>query len=249
MNNHSDSFYNIPSIYNIPLVHSDSIYHHINAYEHNHIKINDISINASPIYGLSNRKFVATQYPKESARELFWNMIYQLKSPIIVNFISENEYHDKENMDIIPRHHTKYWDYKNNNIHVKSKLLSHESYADIFEILVNDHKCILLWNKTWKDNSIQDISCINSLISYSESHINDNNISNDHPIVVHCSAGVGRTGTFIACYIIQEYLSNNKHVNIPDILTNLRIRRPYMVANINQYQMIIDYYYEQHYNL
>ncbi|XP_077594624.1 receptor-type tyrosine-protein phosphatase H-like isoform X3 [Stigmatopora nigra] len=65
------------------------------------------------------------------------------------------------------------------------------------------------------------------------------------PAVVHCSAGVGRTGTLIALDILLQQLHRDKEVSINALVHNMRMRRPHMVQTESQYvflhQCIMDY--------
>ena len=72
------------------------------------------------------------------------------------------------------------------------------------------------------------------------------------PIVVHCSAGVGRTGTFIAVYkLTDEYLSSRKrnldyldlqlkkkHLDVYSTVMEMREQRMKMVQRPEQYVYI-----------
>ena len=49
------------------------------------------------------------------------------------------------------------------------------------------------------------------------------------PIIVHCSAGVGRTGTFIAIDIALEQAKRENMVDIAGIVTRIRQQRMEMV--------------------
>ena len=52
------------------------------------------------------------------------------------------------------------------------------------------------------------------------------------PILVHCSAGVGRTGTFIAVDIALEQASKEGVVDIAGIINRLREQRMQMVQTV-----------------
>ena len=49
------------------------------------------------------------------------------------------------------------------------------------------------------------------------------------PLLIHCSAGVGRTGTFITLDITLEQVNNEGKVDIGGIVTRLRQQRTQMV--------------------
>ena len=68
------------------------------------------------------------------------------------------------------------------------------------------------------------------------------------PVVVHCSGGVGRSGTFTAMYNLYHTLRTNDVENLQEIcgpdgdltltptVTNLRnVRHPWMVEGVEQY--------------
>lgn len=66
----------------------------------------------------------------------------------------------------------------------------------------------------------------------------------DSPLIVHCSAGVGRTGTFIAVDIVTRQAAAMQKegsvlkVSIPEVVQKLRKERMWMVQTLTQYAMI-----------
>ncbi len=72
----------------------------------------------------------------------------------------------------------------------------------------------------------------------------DSVAKSNHPITVHCSAGVGRSGTFVIAHSLRKEVRMAKRskgfirVNIPLHLFMMRLQRKGMVGKLKQYQMI-----------
>lgn len=51
----------------------------------------------------------------------------------------------------------------------------------------------------------------------------------DRPMVVHCSAGVGRTGTYITLDAMLERIKEKDDINVYEFVRNMRAKRVLMV--------------------
>lgn len=57
---------------------------------------------------------------------------------------------------------------------------------------------------------------------------------NGPPILVHCSAGIGRAGCFVAIDICIQRLKDTRKVNVADVVTKLRAQRAHAIQTGEQ---------------
>ncbi|KAH0622705.1 hypothetical protein JD844_025239 [Phrynosoma platyrhinos] len=78
---------------------------------------------------------------------------------------------------------------------------------------------------------------IQSVRRHTNSVLDSSNNCNP-PIVVHCSAGVGRTGVVILTELMIGCLEHNEKVDVPVMLQHLREQRMFMIQTIAQYKFV-----------
>jgi len=154
-------------------------------------------INSNYVPGFNSpREFIVTQGPLHSTRDDFWRMTWESGTRAIV-MLTRCVEKGREKCD-------RYWPYDTQPVYygdIQVTILNESHYADwsISEFRVcrgESSRMIRHFHfNTWPDFGVPDppTTLIRFVRSFRE------RVSTDHkPIVVHCSAGVGRSGTFIA---------------------------------------------------
>ncbi|XP_060574211.1 receptor-type tyrosine-protein phosphatase mu-like, partial [Ruditapes philippinarum] len=84
----------------------------------------------------------------------------------------------------------------------------------------------------WPDRSVPDN--VASLVEF-RNKVEQSKSNDAGPMVVHCSAGIGRTGTYIALDTLIQIGKNDNYVDIFGRVMALRGQRGHMVQNLEQY--------------
>ena len=151
-----------------------------------------------------------------------------------------------------------YWDTNLKNFKIEkiddTVNLSHDTKIRKFKVTKLDHDSGIETKEKfffqihftcWPDHSIPENS-YNEIINIIK--IVDK-LKDDKPVVVHCSAGIGRTGTFISAYnLYHEILEqiNNKSLkelkfSIMNLVRKLKEMRLYLVENQTQYNFLYQF--------
>ena len=83
---------------------------------------------------------------------------------------------------------------------------------------------------SWPDHGVPQFTT--SLVSFVRRVQKAHNKDGGVPLLVHCSAGVGRTGTFILLDSMLEKMREENSLNVYECLVNLRKRRVLMVQTL-----------------
>ena len=215
----------------------------------------DNYINASYIDGPNKKEsklFIATQGPLKETIPSFWKMIYNHKIKLVIMLSNGLEEVDGRSAIYWPKEKGSPLNFDENNLSVE--LISEEEIITNSLILKkfkinNELEVKQMHIICWPDHGMpQDQNLANEMVDTMISYIkNERNGEKKSPIVVHCSAGVGRTGTVIAIYVIViclEYLKKLKKplvMNVFNVVRKLREQRYSLVTDTDQYKFIYDY--------
>ena len=221
-------------------------YNDIRTYYYNNVKINSAHryINASWIHMPIQGMFIATLVPLNNTIEDFWTMCdeYDIEAIVMLCKLKEDGNEKCAN----------YWDTKyliNYEIKkIEEKDLDNGITLRKFQLMniyqKNRNKYITQINlNCWVDHTAlneEHIDKIITIIKFVDQY------RNNKPVVIHCSAGVGRTGTFISLYnmyheIMQQiYITKNEIIQISvfNLVRKLKEMRMFMVENENQYYFL-----------
>ncbi|KAK2882794.1 receptor-type tyrosine-protein phosphatase O isoform X1 [Channa argus] len=230
----------------LPLNRPKNRYTNILPYDFSRVKLvslhNDEGsdyINANYIPGYKHSKeYIATQGPLPETRNDFWKMVLQQKSPIIVMLTQCNE-----------RRRVKcdhYWPFTDEpvmygeiSVEMLSEIESPEWTIRKFRLgYADETQDILHLNYTsWPDHGVPTVNAIESILQFVHIVRQQANRIKD-PIIVHCSAGVGRTGTFIALDRLIQHIREHEFVDILGMVSEMRSHRLSMVQTEEQYVFI-----------
>ncbi|KAF2898625.1 hypothetical protein ILUMI_07551 [Ignelater luminosus] len=192
-------------------------------------------IDVSYVEGDHGKKtYIATQGPKATTVNDFWRMIWQEKVKYIVNLTNIKE-GDKEKTE-------QYWpnageDLKYGDIQVKyvsSKIFSDYEYRT-FTIRRNnkDRQIEHLHFTSWPDHGVP--LYIQSLVPFFQKVLAIPR--GVHPIVIHCSDGIGSTGTAILCDLCLKMADAEGAIDVLKHLYHLRNQRVNLVDSVEQYKL------------
>ncbi|KAL5022774.1 hypothetical protein ScPMuIL_001929 [Solemya velum] len=221
-------------------------YRNIIPYDHSRVKIKPMLgqapsdyINASYIDGLDKRRaYVASQGPTWETIQDFWRMVWQLdccKIVMLTNLVEEGKVKCEQ-----------YWPDSGVAVYgeIAVKIVFCETFAHFTIRTFKIKKVIKCWREitqfhftTWPDCKAP--RCAQILVNFRNKVI-ESKCSGKGPLVVHCSAGVGRTGAFIALDYLLRQAKKTGNVNIYRCVEKLRSYRPNMVQTLTQYVYLHD---------
>ncbi|XP_043840457.1 receptor-type tyrosine-protein phosphatase epsilon isoform X3 [Dromiciops gliroides] len=194
-------------------------------------------INASFIDGYRQKDyFIATQGPLPHTVEDFWRMVWEWKCHTIV-MLTEVQEREQEKC-------FQYWPADGSvthgeiNIEIKSDTISEAISVRDFLVTFNQEKKSRLVRQFhfhgWPEIGIpaEGKGMIDLIAAVQKQQQQTGN----HPITVHCSAGAGRTGTFIALSNILERVKAEGLLDVFQAVKSLRLQRPHMVQTLEQYE-------------
>uniref|UniRef100_H0WZR6 protein-tyrosine-phosphatase n=1 Tax=Otolemur garnettii TaxID=30611 RepID=H0WZR6_OTOGA len=196
-------------------------------------------INANYIPGYNSpQEYIATQGPLPETRNDFWKMVLQQKSQIIVMLTQCNE---KRRV-----HCMMFWSYSavryvvlslgKENLVEKSQDLYKPRYLKLYT--ADETQDVMHFNYTaWPDHGVPTANAAESILQFVHM-VRQQATKSKGPMVIHCSAGVGRTGTFIALDRLLQHIRDHEFVDILGLVSEMRSYRMSMVQTEEQYIFI-----------
>ncbi|CAI9729417.1 phosphatidylinositol phosphatase PTPRQ [Octopus vulgaris] len=225
--------------------HTKNRYTNILAYDHSRVKLLPMDddegsdyINANYIPGYSlHREYIASQGPLPSTKDDFWWMIWEQNISIIVMVTLPVE-RGRVKCEV-------YWPKKSEPVYFGDLVVQLKSESNLSDYVIRIMD-VNMGETTkevkqfhflkWPDFGCpQNTSLLINFVQTIRTHMP---YTDTGPTLVHCSAGVGPTGTFIVIDRLLQHIQCHHEVDIFGLILELRKYRPNMVQTEDQYVFI-----------
>ncbi|XP_033101436.1 receptor-type tyrosine-protein phosphatase O-like [Anneissia japonica] len=198
-------------------------------------------INANYIDGYKHPKeYIVTQGPLPGTKNEFWRMVWEEEVPTIVMItqcvekgrVKCDHYwpFDAEPMDygditVTMVEETQMTDWTVREFNIEHSQMSEVRQVKQFQFT------------SWSDHGVPETP--EPMLRFISTVRGQHPIS-EGPMIVHCSAGVGRSGTFIASDILMQHVTDQRNdvIDIFGVVYRMRTQRCYMVQTESQYVYI-----------
>ncbi|XP_051809699.1 receptor-type tyrosine-protein phosphatase F isoform X20 [Acanthochromis polyacanthus] len=220
-------------------------YANVIAYDHSRVVLTSVDavpgsdyINANYIDGYRKQNaYIATQGPLPETLSDFWRMVWEQRSSTII-MMTRLEEKSRVKCD-------QYWPSRGTETYGMIQV----TMLDTVELATYSVRTFALYKNgssekrevrqfqfmAWPDHGVPEYPT--PILAFLR-RVKACNPPDAGPMVVHCSAGVGRTGCFIVIDAMLERMKHEKSVDIYGHVTCMRAQRNYMVQTEDQYIFI-----------
>ncbi|XP_066504838.1 receptor-type tyrosine-protein phosphatase beta-like [Hoplias malabaricus] len=224
-------------------------YNNILPYDSTRVKLSFVDddpcsdyINASYIPGNNyRREYIATQGPLPGTKDDFWKMAWEQN---VRNVVMVTQCVEKGRVKC-----DHYWPFDQDPLYYGDLIVQMLSESVLPEWTIREFKICseeqLNFSRTvrqfhytvWPDHGVPETT--QSLIQFVRT-VRDyvNRSPGSGPTIIHCSAGVGRTGTFIGLDRVLQQLDTKDMVDIYGTVFDQRLHRSHMVQTESQYTFL-----------
>lgn len=250
-----DDFYehHIPELCSVAMRYPEKNYknHWGFPFDHNLIRSVSSYINASPME-IGSHRYIAAQGPRNNTFNEFWEMVWEEGAELIVTVTNEVEIWAGKGLSL--KFH-RFWP-EQDCLELDSCSIQCDGSSVVADWQDGRQERLVLRTFTmkkkgdsrivrhlhmenWPDNGVIQADSLIALSREADKH------KEKGPIIVHCAAGVGRTGTFIAFHsLYHDMLSlvegNRNELDARKRIEEMRgLRWGAMVASPEQYDLLI----------
>ncbi|XP_050691832.1 uncharacterized protein LOC126983235 isoform X2 [Eriocheir sinensis] len=199
-------------------------------------------INASPItdHDPRNPTYIATQGPLEATAADFWQLVWEQGSVVVVMLsrLTENGH------SLCHR----YWPEEGSELYhiYEVHLVSEHIWCDDYlvrsfylkNVRTGETRTVTQFHfLSWPDSGTP--ASTKALLEFRRK-VNKSYRGRSCPIIVHCSDGIGRTGTYcLIDMVLNRMAKGAKEIDIAATLEHIRDQRPHMVRTKAQFEFVL----------